>query len=92
MRLIGKERLIRLCGRGEGIEKWIREWISEVLAAHWKHPIDVKDQFPNALQTGEDHFTFPIANCNCAVCLQIAFPQGIALITDTDLKAEDENY
>ncbi len=33
---------------------------------------------------------FPVGNCNWVICLLIAFPQGIALITD--LKVEDETH
>jgi mRNA interferase HigB len=88
MRLIGKQRLA--CLRGEQIEKWVRAWVAEVMSAHWKQPSDVREQFPNARHAGQGLFLFPVGNCNCVICLLIAFPQGVALITD--LKVEDETY
>ncbi|WP_076880386.1 type II toxin-antitoxin system HigB family toxin [Burkholderia pseudomallei] len=90
MRLVGRERLDRLRGQGEVIERWMRSWAAEVLAAHWKRPSDVKDQFPNARRLGEDHFIFPVSGCDLVIWLRIAFPQGIALITD--LKADNESH
>lgn len=88
MRLLGRERLDRLRGRSEQVEKWVRSWAAEVLDAHWKQPADVRDQFPNSRDQGEGVFMFPVGNCNWVICLLIAFPQGVALITD--LKVEDE--
>lgn len=90
MRLLGRERLDGLRGRSEQVEKWVRSWAAEILAAHWKRPSDVRDQFPNARDQGGGAFMFPVGNCNWVICLLIAFPQGVALITD--LKVEDEAY
>lgn len=85
MRLLGRQRLSRL--RGDEIEKWVRAWVAEVMNAHWKQPSDVRDQFPNARHHGGSLFLFPVGSCNCVICLMIAFPQGVALITD--LKVEN---
>lgn len=88
MRLIGREKLHCLRGKGEQVEKWVRHWASEVTDAQWKRPADVRDQFPNAHHNGKGRFMFPVGNCKWAIHLLIAFPQGIALITD--LKADDD--
>jgi len=90
MRLVGRERLDRLRGKGEMIEKWMRSWAAEVLAAHWKQPSDVRDQFPNARVQEDNHFMFPVGGCDWVICLRIAFAQDIALITD--LKVADETH
>ncbi|WP_114970969.1 type II toxin-antitoxin system HigB family toxin [Rhodoferax ferrireducens] len=84
MRLIGRERLIGLYGTGA--QAWLSSWIAEVIAANWKQPLDVRHQFPKAIHKGECNFRFPIDNGAATVDLLIAFPQGIALITD--LKVE----
>ncbi|MBK8972360.1 MAG: type II toxin-antitoxin system HigB family toxin [Hahellaceae bacterium] len=89
MRLLGRERLNKLRGRSAQSDKWIRSWAAEVSAAHWKQPSDVQDQFPNAWHENDGPFMFPVSDCNCVICMLIAFPQGIALITD--LKDEDES-
>lgn len=86
MRLIGRERLSRLQGSGEQINKWLLSWAAEVAAAQWKYPVDVCAQFPSALHRGEGRFIFPVRNSSVAIDLLVAFPQGIALITD--LKVE----
>ncbi|BAN51104.1 type II toxin-antitoxin system HigB family toxin [Metapseudomonas resinovorans] len=90
MRLIGREKLASLKGIGNEIEKWVLSWIAEVTNAHWKHPADVRNQFPNAKEKGNGSFLFPVGNCDVAIQLLIAFPQGIALITD--LKASEDTH
>lgn len=80
MRLIGREKLNRL--RGKGAEVWARAWVAEVAEAHWRKPDDVTEQFPNAHHQGHDCFLFPIGHCQLAIQLRIAFAQGIALISD----------
>lgn len=82
MRLIGREKLHQLRGSGAEAEKWLRAWVAEVASAHWRHPSDVTDQFPNARHQGEGCFLFPIGICPHAIRLQVAFAQGIALISD----------
>lgn len=88
MRLLGRQQLSRLREEDERIEKWVLSWVAEIEAAHWKHPSDVIEQFPNAHHTGDYRFLFPVGNYRWAICLLIAFPQGIALITE--LNAKDE--
>lgn len=82
MRLIGREKLDQLRGSGAEAERWARAWVAEVASAHWRHPGDVTDQFPNARHQGQGRFLFPIGACQLAIQLQIAFAQGIALISD----------
>ena len=82
MRLIGREKLNRLKGKGTEAEKWAKAWVAEVAEAHWRRPDDVTEQFPSAQPHGHNCFLFPISNCQLAIQLRIAFPQGIALISD----------
>lgn len=82
MRVIGREKLGRLRGKGAEVENWTRSWVAEVAEAHWRQPQDVTDQFPNALHQGRGCFLFPIGSCRLAIQLEIAFAQGIALISD----------
>lgn len=82
MRLIGREKLNRLRGRGTESEKWARAWVAEVTDAHWRQADDVTEQFPNARHQGQGCFVFPIGHCQLAIQLRVAFAQGIALISD----------
>jgi len=88
MRLIGRERLTRLREVGGNVEKWALNWAAEVIAAHWKGASDVREQFPNAHDQGEGCFMFPVRDCDWAIAVRFAFPQGVALIMD--LKARDD--
>lgn len=90
MKLLGRERLDTLRGLSDQVEKWVQSWANEVIAANWKHEAEVKDQFPNAQNSSPGVFVFPISGCAWQVCLLIAYPQGVALITE--LKIKDETY
>lgn len=82
MRLLGRERLVKLKGTSEAAEKWLRAWVAEILAAHWKQAADVRGQFPKAIQEGDSSFIFPVGGCECEICLIVAFPQEVAVITE----------
>lgn len=81
MRLVGKEKIEPLLRFDESARAWLCAWLAELANANWKQPTDVGYQFPNARQTESGDFVFPIANCNKEVCIQIAFQQGVAVIT-----------
>ena len=81
MRLVGKEKIQSLLRSDESARTWLYAWIAELANANWKQPVDVGHQFPNVRQTESGDFVFPIANCNKEVCIQIAFQQGVAVIT-----------
>ncbi len=81
MRLIGREKLCCLSNAEEQVQKWVQSWSAEVANANWKHPTELGAQFPNAKQTEDGRFLFPVYGCAQAISLMIAFPQGIALIT-----------
>jgi len=90
MKLLGRERLDKLRGLGDQVQKWIQSWANEVTTANWKHEAEVKDQFPNVHSSDQGAFVFPVAGCGWKICLLIAYPQGVALITE--LKIEDETF
>ena len=79
MRLIGRDKLAQIGGE---VDRWLRNWCAEVVRAHWRRPEDVTSQFPNASVRPEGDFFFPVGASGYSVQLQIAFPQGVALILD----------
>lgn len=80
MRLVGREKLQSIMCSNELARVWLCAWVAEFADASWRQPADVLQQFPNVRESGSGQFYFPIANCNQEVCIQIAFPQGIAVI------------
>jgi len=90
MVLLGRERLEKLRGLSEQAQKWLVSWAAEVTAANWKHAADVKAQFPSVHTIDQSSFVFQVADCGWKICLLIAYPQGVVLITE--LKIEDEAY
>ena len=81
MRLVGKEKIQHLLRSDESARAWLYLWIAELAYANWRQPADVVSQFPNVQQPESGNFVFPIANCDKKVHIQIAFPQGVAVIT-----------
>jgi mRNA-degrading endonuclease HigB of HigAB toxin-antitoxin module len=85
MRLIGRERLNLLRQGSEATEKWVRSWLAEVRDAHWKHPADLKAQFPKASCSIDGLAKFPLPDNTTCIHLRVAFPLGIALISAIDI-------
>lgn len=80
MRIVGKEKIQHLLGSNGQERVWLRAWLAEVANANWKDPRDIFDQFPKSFHVNPCTFTFPINNTDKHVCIQIAFPQGVAII------------
>lgn len=81
MRLVGKEKIKRTLSADETVGTWVRAWVAEIASANWKEPSEVTQQFPNACHYGSGHFVFPISDSDKRVRVQIAFQQGIAVVT-----------
>jgi len=79
MLLIGRNKLERI---GGDVDRWVCNWCSEVVHAHWHCPEDITDQFPNAHIHSEGNVLFPVGMSGYSIRLQVAFPQNIALILD----------
>ncbi len=85
MRLIGKERLVAR-HVGAVARTWLISWVSEISMANWKGPMDVVRQFPKARQESDSQFIFPVEDDIGEIDVLIAFPQGIALVTDLKVR------
>ena len=79
MKLIGRDKLKRVSAE---VDRWVCSWCAEVVHAHWHHPQDLTDQFPNAQPHAGGGFIFPIGTSGYWVRLQVAFVQGVALILE----------
>jgi mRNA-degrading endonuclease HigB of HigAB toxin-antitoxin module len=80
MRLLGRDRLQPLSGRGPEARKWVLSWVAEVTYAHWTCAADVINQYPNSSQENSI-FLFPVFRSDSSVLVLFTFPQQIALIT-----------
>ena len=81
MRLIGKQKLQKLFFDDIACV-WVQAWVAEVLSANWRQAADVCIQFPSVRQSSSNEFIFSVRNCDREIHLQIAFQQGIAVVTD----------
>jgi mRNA interferase HigB len=82
MKLFGRNKLQTLYGLDDQTDKWVRGWVSEVLHANWKHPLDVVRQFPQASNVAENIFRFRVGNQAKVIEVSMAFPQAVAIVID----------
>jgi hypothetical protein len=91
MRLLGRDILFNLQKRNEMLDKWLAVWVCELTNARWWCPTDVFNQFPKVQERGGGLFLFQTEPKGYCIEVQIAFPQGIALITALTELIEDNN-
>lgn len=85
MRLLGKDKL--QVALDKDAQLWLRSWISELVAAHWKDAADLLAQFPLAMATGPDTFIFRVGAAVWNIELAVHFPQEIALVVSMEQAA-----
>lgn len=85
MKLVGKDKLQDILTSTDPADEWdqvwVKSWVAEMLNANWKRPNDILNQFPNVRITPDDYYVFPINDREREVYTQIAFQQGITIIT-----------
>jgi mRNA-degrading endonuclease HigB of HigAB toxin-antitoxin module len=91
MRLLGRDTLRGLQKRNELLDKWLASWLCEIVHARWWSPVDVINQFPKVQENDNGLFLFQTEPKGFCIEVQIAFPQGIALITALIELTEDNN-
>lgn len=85
MRLLGKDKL--QVALDKDAQLWLRSWIAELGAAHWKDAADLLAQFPRAMATGPDTFIFRVGAAVWNIELAVHFPQEIALVVSMEQAA-----
>lgn len=91
MHLLGRDTLNRLQNQNEMLDKWLSSWLSELVHARWWCSADVVGQFPKVQEHRDGLFLFQTEPKGYCIEVQIAFPQGIALITALTEITEDNN-
>lgn len=91
MRLVGRDILNPLQKQNKTLDNWLSAWVCELVHARWWSPADVLDQFPKVQERGNGLFLFQTEPKGYYIEVQIAFPQGIALITALTEHKEDNN-
>jgi mRNA-degrading endonuclease HigB of HigAB toxin-antitoxin module len=81
MRLLGRNHLQKIRGLNAQTDSWLTTWASEVANANWKAPVDLVKQYRSVVEQGASTYLFQIGAFDGFIELQVAFPQGIALIT-----------
>jgi mRNA-degrading endonuclease HigB of HigAB toxin-antitoxin module len=91
MHLLGRDTLNVLQKRNEMLDKWLAAWVCEFVHARWWCSADVLSQFPKVQERSDGLFLFQTEPKGYCIEVQIAFPQGIALITALTEIMEDNN-
>ena len=81
MRLLGRNHRQKIRGLDAQTDSWLTIWASEVSNASWKAPVDLVKQYRSVVEQDASTYLFQIGAFDGFIELQVAFPQGVALIT-----------
>ncbi|MGP6418402.1 type II toxin-antitoxin system HigB family toxin [Pseudomonas putida] len=87
MKLLGIPKLALVKGESDLIDKWVSSWVSEMTHANWKNPENLTEHFPAVVITEDESYLFSVLETGIVIKLQIAFAQGIAIITELTKKS-----
>jgi len=90
VRIIARKTLLDHWSRAgrEDSEQPLRAWFSEVEAAHWARPSDLKAQFLNASILRDGRSVFNIAGNKYRLVAWINYPHGVLYIRFVGTHAE----
>jgi hypothetical protein len=82
MKLLGRNRLQPMYGLDDQTDTWLRNWVTEMSNANWKHPKDVFRQFPQVKSSNTGIFYFRAGVRAQYIEVSMMFPLAIAIVTD----------
>ncbi len=80
MKLIGKQQLHDFGEKHSDARSQLQSWETEVEAAEWKTPQDVRNKYPKATLPGNLQAIFDICRNKYRLWVQIAYKTGVVLI------------
>jgi len=80
MKLIGKQQLHDFGEKHSDARSQLQSWETEVEAAEWKTPQDVRNRYPKATLPGNLQAIFDICRNKYRLWVQIAYKTGVVLI------------
>lgn len=88
MKIIGLSELETCKDNHAEVRRPISAWISEVKAANWLYPSDVKDRYPSSSLLANDYIVFNIKGNKYRLLIKINYANQIVLIKKFGTHAE----
>ena len=80
MRIAGRERLERFCGKHADARAWIERWLADVGLAAWTKPSDIRSQYASASFLGDGVVIFNVKGNAYRLEVGVAYHTGIVSI------------
>lgn len=80
MRLVGRSRLKDFMDRHADSRSWLRSWTTEVEAARWSSPQDVKRQYASASVIDKQTILFNVKGNAYRMEVRISFEAGVVVV------------
>lgn len=88
MKVIGKKVLVSLIEKHADCRDWINNWSSDVSAATWRVPQDIKDRYSTASFLASNVVIFNVRGNRYRLETQIAYQSGIVMVKWAGTHAE----
>ena len=80
MKIIDRERLDRFCRKHADARRWIENWLSDVEAATWRSPRDIRGHYASASFLGERMVLFNVKGNAYRLETGVAYRTGAVAI------------
>lgn len=80
MNVVGRERLQAFCAKHADARGWIEAWLTEVEAAKWKSPRQIKDRYATASFLAGNIVIFNVRGNEYRLEASLAYKAGVVVI------------
>jgi mRNA interferase HigB len=92
MKLLGKPKLRKFIDNHADSRSQLDSWETEVEAADWKTPLDVKRRYPKASVIGNQHVVFNICGNRYRLWATVAYQTGIVMVREIGTHEEYDGW
>ena len=90
--LLGRDLLVEFYRKHPATASWVRAWVSEVEAAEWKRPVDVRQRYATASLIGEKTVVFNVKGNDYRLEVEVLYQQGIVLVKRAGTHGEYDRW
>lgn len=80
MKVLGREKLAKYYKKHSNVKGALEAWMSEVEAATWKTPQDIKDRYSSADFLAKNRVIFNIKGNHYRLVVKVRYQNGIAVV------------
>ncbi|MBM5810914.1 MAG: type II toxin-antitoxin system HigB family toxin [Gammaproteobacteria bacterium] len=88
MKIVGRSRLEAFCDRHAAARKWIEHWLSEVEAARWTTPQEIRARYASASFLADNLVIFNVKGNDYRLETRLAYQTSVVVVTWVGTHAE----